>query len=209
MEGDLNIMRILPRKTKMSMHSYDREPPNKMNKTLLLNADYMPLHFISNLRAFIMIHKGKAEIIDIAGRPSTWNEKINTSSSTVDSPATVRLLSRVTRKWFAPRFRKSAVYSRDNWSCQYCGNSLGKNNATIDHVMPKARGGITSWKNCVASCKDCNRTKACRTPSEANMPLLSQPNEPKRFHLWDSTRSSIWHDDWSFFIKGNSHGRIG
>ena len=173
-----------------------------MQKTLLLNADYSPLHFISDFRAFVMVHKGKAEVIDIAGKPSTWSSKIMTSSSHIESPATVRLLSRVTRKWFAPRFRKSAIYCRDNWSCQYCGCHLSKSNATIDHVIPRAKGGSTSWKNCVASCKDCNRTKGCKTPNEASMPLISQPREPKRLHLWDLTRTnSNWHEDWSYFVK--------
>lgn len=186
-------------------YAYVEEERKKMNKALLLNADYSPLHFISNFRAFIMVHKGKAEIIDVAGKPSTWNSTIKTSSSEMESPATVRLLNRVTRKWFAPRFRKGAIYSRDNWSCQYCGVGLCKSNATIDHVMPRAKGGITSWKNCVASCKNCNRIKGCRTPHEANMPLINQPIEPKRFHLWDHTRSSVWHEDWSCFIKRSAH----
>jgi 5-methylcytosine-specific restriction endonuclease McrA len=172
-----------------------------MNKALLLNADYSPLHFISNVRAYVMVHKGKAEIIDISGKPSTWGETIKTSGSEVESPATIRLLNRVSRKWFSPRFRKSAIYMRDNWTCQYCSAGLSKHNATIDHVMPRAKGGGTSWKNCVASCKNCNRIKACRTPAEANMPLLTQPYEPKRIQLWDATRSPQWHDDWSVFLK--------
>jgi 5-methylcytosine-specific restriction endonuclease McrA len=199
-------MRILSRNSSRHEDTYLRGTGGHtvMNKALLLNADYSPLHFISNLRAFIMVHKGKAEIIDIAGKPSTWSSYIKTSTAEVESPATVRLLSRVTRKWFSPRFRKSAIYSRDNWSCQYCGEGLCKSNATIDHVMPRAKGGQTSWKNCVASCKNCNRIKGCKTPLEANMPLLTQPIEPKRFHLWDSTRSSVWHEDWSYFIKDKS-----
>jgi 5-methylcytosine-specific restriction endonuclease McrA len=172
-----------------------------MNKALLLNADYSPLHFVSNVRAFVMVHKGKAEIIDVSGKLSTWDSTIKTSGSEIQSPATIRLLNRINRKWFAPRFRKSAIYSRDDWTCQYCGEGLNKHNATIDHVMPRAKGGLTSWKNCVASCKNCNRIKACRTPQEANMPLMSQPFEPKRIHLWDSTRSTHWHEDWSVFIR--------
>jgi 5-methylcytosine-specific restriction endonuclease McrA len=78
---------------------------------------------------------------------------------------------------------------------------LGKNSATIDHVQPRSRGGKTSWKNCVASCKFCNRKKANKTPHEANMPLLTIPAEPSPFQFWENARGKEWHEDWSMFIK--------
>ena len=173
-----------------------------MSKALLLNSDYSPMHFVSNVRAFLLVHKGRAEILDTGGKLSTWPEYyLNTSSSSVQLPATIRLLKRVNRKWQPPRFRKSAIYTRDNWSCQYCGMDLGKNSATIDHVQPKSRGGKTNWKNCVASCKYCNRKKANKTPTEAGMPLLVTPIEPSPFQFWESARGKEWHEDWSMFIK--------
>jgi 5-methylcytosine-specific restriction endonuclease McrA len=173
-----------------------------MSKALLLNADYTPMHFISNVRAFLLVHKGRAEIFDSGGRLSVWEDyKIGTTNATMNLPATIRLLNRVNRKWQAPRFRKSAVYTRDDWNCQYCGESLGKTSATIDHVQPRSRGGKTSWKNCVASCKYCNRKKANKTPTEANMPLLSVPAEPNPFQFWESARGKEWHDDWYIFLK--------
>ena len=173
-----------------------------MSKTLLLNADYSPMHFITNVRAFLLVLKGRAEIIDTGGKLSVWDQyTVSTTMSKVNLPATVRLLNRVQRKWHAPRFRKSAIYTRDNWSCQYCGSGLNKSSATIDHVQPRSRGGKTSWKNCVASCKFCNRRKANKTPGEANMPLLTVPNEPNSFHFWETARGKDWHEDWSMFLK--------
>jgi 5-methylcytosine-specific restriction endonuclease McrA len=173
-----------------------------MSKALLLNADYTPMHFISDTRAFVLVHKGRAEILDTGGKLSVWEDcTIRTTSSIVNLPATIRLLNRVHRKWQPPRFRKSAIYTRDNWRCQYCGMDISKSSATIDHVHPKSRGGNTSWKNCVASCKFCNRKKANKTPSEANMPLLTVPTEPNPFQFWESARGKEWHDDWSIFLK--------
>jgi len=173
-----------------------------MSKALLLNADYTPMHFISNVRAFLLVHKGRAEVLDTGGKLSLWDEyTIVSANKTINLPATIRLLNRVHRKWQPPRFRKSAVYTRDNWCCQYCGVELGKSSATIDHVQPRSRGGKTSWKNCVASCKFCNRKKANKTPMEANMPLLSAPAEPNPLHFWESSRGKEWHEDWHLFLK--------
>jgi 5-methylcytosine-specific restriction endonuclease McrA len=173
-----------------------------MSKALLLNADYSPMHFITNIRAFLLVHKGRAEVLDNGGKLSVWDQySISSSSSVTKLPATVRLLNRVNRKWHPPRFRKSAIYTRDNWSCQYCGMLLSKTSATIDHVHPKSRGGKTSWKNCVASCKFCNRKKANKTPAEAAMPLLSNPIEPNPFQFWESARGKEWHEDWTLFLK--------
>jgi 5-methylcytosine-specific restriction endonuclease McrA len=176
-----------------------------MKSALLLNADYSPLHFVSNVRAFSLVYKGRAEIIDMGGKLSLWNDEIvRTPTSTLKLPATIRLLSRVSVKWHPPKFRKSAVFSRDGWQCQYCRGDLSRSNMTIDHVHPRSRGGETSWKNCVASCKHCNRKKANKTPLEAGMPLIKQPVEPSPTHFWSVSKGSVnWHEDWSIFIPRN------
>jgi 5-methylcytosine-specific restriction endonuclease McrA len=173
-----------------------------MKSSLLLNADYTPLHFVSNVRAFALVFKGRAEILDMDGKPSVWSEDIvRTPTASYNLPATIRLLKRVNVRWHPPKFRKSAVFSRDNWQCQYCRADLYRSNMTIDHVFPRSRGGETSWKNCVASCKNCNRRKANKTPSEAEMPLLKVPVEPTPVHFWSMNKcSASWHEDWAIFI---------
>ena len=77
---------------------------------------------------------------------------------------------------------KSALYKRDGGRCSYCGNSVSRQEATIDHIVPRAQGGVTSWDNVALSCKRCNSVKSSRTPEEANMPLLIKPYNPRRKH---------------------------
>lgn len=174
-----------------------------MKRALLLNASWEPLHFISDERALVLLYKGTAELVTSAsgGTPSVWNEKYASVSKSFDAPATIRLLRRVNKAWRPPRFRKKVLFNRDGWKCQYCSEDLTWESITIDHVQPKSRGGSTSWKNCVASCKTCNRKKANRTPSEAGMLLKKQPADPTPFHYWDFSRHTAWHPDWDAFLQ--------
>lgn len=174
-----------------------------MKRALLLNSTWEPLNFISDERAIRLLLKGRAEIItNLDGKRSIWQGvHFTTSSQKIEVPATLRLLGRVTRRWKAPRFRKKVLFNRDNWSCQYCGCKLLWNTATNDHILPSSRGGATSWLNCTASCKPCNKKKANRTPEEAGMKLLSVPKAPSALHFWDIARSSAWHADWEMFIE--------
>lgn len=174
-----------------------------MKRVLLLNSDYSPMHFISDMRAFSLVFKGRAEVLDMGGKPSVWSEEVRTSNTSFKIPATIRLLTRVNRKWMPPRFRKKAVFFRDDWRCQYCQADLHRSNMTIDHVQPKSRGGPSTWKNCVASCKSCNRKKANKTPYEAGMSLFKQPMEPTPIHFFEIVIGNTWHDDWSSFISSN------
>jgi 5-methylcytosine-specific restriction endonuclease McrA len=172
-----------------------------MKRALLLNADYSPLHFLSDVEAFIMVYKGIAEIVDLSGKPSIWEgEQLTSPGRTWDVPATIRVLERVHKRWKVPRFRKKVLFNRDNWQCQYCHAPLHWSNVTIDHVQPKSRGGGTSWKNCVASCKPCNKKKANKTPVEAGMPLRKAPMEPSPLHFWDVAKGNDWHPDWEMFL---------
>jgi 5-methylcytosine-specific restriction endonuclease McrA len=172
-----------------------------MKRALLLNADYTPLHFISDFDAITLFYKGRAEVIfGLDGARSEWDETFCSPSTTIRVPATMRLLKRVNKKWKQPRFRKKVLFNRDNWECQYCSTKLNWENITIDHVMPSSRGGTTSWLNCVAACKPCNKRKANYTPDEANMPLLKKSAVPSALHFWDAMRSNSWHEDWNTYV---------
>ena len=172
-----------------------------MKRALLLNADYAPLHFIPDIEAFIMVYKGSAEIVDASGKLSVWEGNELTSPGRVwPCPATIRLLERVNKRWKPPRFRKKVLFNRDEWKCQYCHIELHWSSVTIDHVQPKSRGGGTTWRNCVASCKSCNKRKADKTPSEAGMPLRKSPVEPSPLHFWDVAKGNHWHEDWEMFV---------
>lgn len=178
-----------------------------MKKTLLLNSDWSPLNFVSPFRALNLLLCGRAELISMDDRPSCWDEKINSVSMSYEMPATLRLLQRVNRQYNAPRFRKKVLFNRDNWQCQYCGVRLDWSSVTIDHVKPKSKGGITSWKNCVAACKRCNIKKGCKSPSEVGMTLRNTPNDPKIIHFWEwdftshNNGSLSWHPDWLLFFN--------
>lgn len=168
-------------------------------RALILNSDWTPLNFVSSIRALNLLFKGRAEIIEVDG-PSIWEEGIRTSTKSFQAPATIRLLSRVKQRWTTPRFRKVALFNRDDWRCQYCGIFLEKSTISIDHVIPRCRGGETSWKNCVSSCMKCNVKKGSKTPAEAGMRLIKLPIDPQIKHFWE-TRTIKWHPDWRFFFE--------
>ena len=177
-----------------------------MRRTLLLNADWTPLNFVSPFRAMNLLFKGRAEVINMGGGQSTWKEFLRSPSTSFEIPATLRLVERVNRKYTAPRFRKWVLFNRDEWQCQYCGVKLSGHEVTIDHVTPRARGGPTSWRNCVTSCKRCNWKKGSRLPSEAGMPLRKNPSEPKIIHFWELGHPSNWHPDWTTFFGPDIYG---
>lgn len=182
-----------------------------MTRALLLNADWSPLHFISDEKAVILVFKGRAEPISVSGdgQLSLWSSMSFTSAGPVLNgppvdhavPATLRLLNQVKKKWKAPRFRKKVLFNRDDWKCQYCTRQLSWDTVTIDHVMPSSRGGGTTWQNCVTACKSCNKHKANKTPEEAEMRLVKAPSVPTSLHFWDAMRSNANHPDWDVFIS--------
>jgi len=172
-----------------------------MKRALLLNADWTPLNFISDIRALTLLFKGRAEVITLGEKPSFWNERINSASNNYEVPATIRLLERINRRYSTPRFRKKILFNRDNWQCQYCGIKLDWSSVTIDHVVPRCKGGQTTWKNCVASCVKCNMKKGPRPLSESGMQLKKSPSEPHITHYWEFNQPSTWHEDWNSFFS--------
>lgn len=173
-----------------------------MARALLLNSDFTPLHFVSDFAAVVLFYKGTAEVVTgMNGGLSLWDDVFRSPSTSIQVPATLRLLKRCNKRWPPPRFRKKVVFNRDEWRCQYCAKKLHNSTVTVDHVVPTSRGGQTSWLNCVTACKACNDAKANRTPGEAKMKLAKRPTVPSRLHFWDANGSAQqWHDDWSLFL---------
>jgi 5-methylcytosine-specific restriction endonuclease McrA len=141
------------------------------SKTLLLNQSYEPIGICSAKKAIILIFLDKAELV-----ANKYGQLIKTPCSTYPLPGVIRI-----RKYFKPTLlrvplTRRNIMRRDDFKCQYCG----KKNLilTIDHVLPKSRGGEDSWENLVAACKHCNNVKGDSTPLEAGMPLLSVPRRP-------------------------------
>lgn len=172
-----------------------------MSRVLLLNSDWAPLQFITEIRALRLVMRGRAEVITISESPSMWDERYTTVSDSYQVPATLRLNQRVNINPTIARFRKRILYNRDDWSCQYCTKKLNWHSVTIDHVVPKSRGGKTSWRNCVVCCKSCNRIKGSKLPHEAEMKLIKQPVEPRLVHFWNLSDKKHWHKDWGVFVS--------
>lgn len=111
-------------------------------------------------------------------KPASDEDKIVSTNSYFKVPEII-LLSKY-EKMPTPKlyFSRKTLYKRDKMQCQYCSVLLSNDDLTIDHVVPRAQGGGTTWENCVACCLTCNRKKADRTPKQANMALLAEPKKP-------------------------------
>jgi 5-methylcytosine-specific restriction endonuclease McrA len=161
---------------------------------LVLNANYEPLNICTTRRAVGLMMSGKAEML-LNGRG-----EIRTATLTYPRPSIVRLSYMVHRPHPHVKLTKREIFRRDGFTCQYCGRHTL--HLTIDHVIPRHRGGDHSWHNLVAACPACNRRKGGRTPQEANMTLLRAPREPAASaeylfgHLIES------HGEWADYISG-------
>ena len=142
-----------------------------MTKVLLLNATYEPLSFVSLRRAIVLLLKDKAEVVEALER------QLRASTREMPYPLVIRLITYVPvpRRVNIPVTRKT-LFARDNHECQYCGTSRSK--LTLDHVVPRSRGGKTEWTNVVAACESCNRKKADKLTPEAKMTLRRHPFRP-------------------------------
>jgi len=141
------------------------------DQVLVLNQDYQPLNVTNVRRAIVLLCLGKVHTI------RTDSSVFHSERMALEMPAVVRLNYYVRRPLPDLRPSRKSIFTRDNHTCQYCGR--GKVPLTIDHVIPKNRGGGTGWSNLVCCCTKCNNQKANRTPQEAGMRLLRQPRRPK------------------------------
>ncbi len=144
-----------------------------MSKTVLvLNATYEPLSLISVRRAVILLLREKAELIEAT------EQMLRSSSLTMPVPLVIRLTYyvRLPQRRVPPT--RNAIMLRDAYTCQYCGATPGRDALTVDHVIPRSRGGSRSWRNLVTACKRCNHKKGSHTPAEAKMVLRRKPFEP-------------------------------
>lgn len=138
-----------------------------MAKVLVLNASYEPLNITSWRRAIILLLKGKAEGLE-------HNCKMVYTGLPLPTVIRLRHYVRVPYKEI-PLTRRNILH-RDGHACQYCGYT--GEDLTLDHVIPRSRGGMDTWENMVTACVRCNVKKGNRTPKEASMPLRTTPRRP-------------------------------
>jgi 5-methylcytosine-specific restriction endonuclease McrA len=169
-------------------------------RTLVLDAGYRPHRIITWQRAAQLLNDGRAEVVELYDETlraisrevaktlqlsrgmRAWFE-MNVDGSDPDllvvkMPAVIRLLGTLGRKKMV-KFSRINVLTRDNFTCQYCGQRKAVAELNYDHVIPRSRGGKTVWENIVAACYPCNGNKRNRTPEEAGMYLRTRPVRPK------------------------------
>jgi len=139
-------------------------------KVLLLNQNYEPVTVVSAKKAIILFILQKVEIIE------KREQLVRSQYMALPMPSVIRLTCYVKVPRKGVELNRANLFRRDGYRCQYCGTRKGP--LTIDHVVPKTRGGVDSWENLVSACVKCNNKKGDKMPDEAGMVLLKKPKRP-------------------------------
>jgi 5-methylcytosine-specific restriction endonuclease McrA len=162
------------------------------SRVLVLNQDFSPLMVCSVERAFILVYLKKSELI----RPANGH-KLHSVTQTYPMPSVIRLNRYVNAPYKGVNLTRQNIFKRDNNECQYCGT---RKDLTIDHVTPRARGGVDTWTNLVTACKKCNAKKGDYSPEEANMPLRRKPYKPS-YSIFLRDHLSGQASEWDIFLS--------
>jgi len=170
-------------------------------RVLVLNQTYEPFQVCSARRAVVLLFAGKAERIENSARV------LRSPSTLFVVPSVIRLHHYVRRPTQpALTFSKKNILKRDGYTCQYCGRNGGER-MTIDHVIPRARGGRTVWDNVVSACRACNLRKGGRSPDEAGMRLLRRPSTPRSlFYFGILAQSAPPYSGWRKYLPAAADG---
>jgi len=181
-------------------------------KVLMLNRSYLPVHITSVRRAFSLFYQGVARAVNERYQTfdfETWSdlsvsvndEAIGLINRVIKVPRVILLVSydRVPRRQV--RFSRFNIYARDKCTCQFCGIRPPRSELNLDHVIPRSKGGTSTWENVVCSCQLCNRRKGGRTPQEAKMTLLRKPYKPKWTPFMQDTFSLSRYREWLPFLS--------
>jgi 5-methylcytosine-specific restriction endonuclease McrA len=178
---------------------------------LVLNRNYQPVHVTNVKRAFSLLYMGIARAIDSQYKLYDFDSWAALSAAEHESIATIDRAIRVPRVLvlmayeYLPkgrvRFSRLNIYARDNDTCQYCGLKLSRAELNLDHVVPRAQGGRTSWENVVCSCIPCNLSKGGRTPEQAGLKLLKKPTRPRWTPFFRTAQKRITYREWLPFIS--------
>jgi 5-methylcytosine-specific restriction endonuclease McrA len=169
-----------------------------MQNALLLDRNYMAISVVPWQRAIKLTVKGKAEVVS-----EGQAEVTSGSGKRFKIPSIIRLLTVVPFRAYNGRlrFNRKNVLIRDGFECQYCSKHLGKLSGTIDHIIPRSRGGASDYLNCIACCKECNNIKGDRTPEEAKLKLKKVPKKPSFLTLYKHYMKNS-PQEWSDYIIG-------
>ena len=186
------------------------------SQVLVLNRLWQAVNICSARRAFALVYAGHAQIVssDDANNFMThdfesWrglsanapdHEVVTTISFKIRIPRVIVLLvfDRLPKK--EVKFTRHNVFERDKNTCQYCGKTFDRNDLNLDHVIPRDRGGMTTWENVVCSCIPCNTVKGNHLPQEAQMTLIRKPKRPKWRPFLHVTFNAPQHESWRHFV---------
>jgi 5-methylcytosine-specific restriction endonuclease McrA len=188
---------------------------------LVLNKLFMAVHIISVRRAFCLLCKDLAEVVNLEdGQFATytfasWREVseyraqhfrreeddwVRTSSSQIQVPRVIRLFAYEKMPKHTVKFNRRNIFARDNNQCQYCGRKFPTTELSLDHVTPRSQGGQSTWENIVCACVSCNVRKGGRTPKQAHLSLIRKPEKPKRSPLLNLKLTHKKYQSWKTFL---------
>jgi 5-methylcytosine-specific restriction endonuclease McrA len=190
------------------------------SSVLVLNRSYLAVHVVNVRRAFALLFRDLAEVIHIEdGQYANYNfeswreiselranfkepvdDWIKSVNFEIQVPRVIRLLFYERLPKQTIRFNRRNIFARDGNRCQYCGKKFPSHELSLDHVVPRSRGGETTWDNIVCACVRCNVRKGGRTPQEANMRLVRPPVKPKRSPQLTIKLGNPKYESWKSFL---------
>lgn len=179
---------------------------------LVLNRSFLPIHVTSVRRAFSLIYQGGAQAVNqeyetfdfgawcARDAAADHGDYIRTLHGAIPIPRVIvlRWFDRVPRKQV--RFSRANIFSRDTHTCQYCAKMPPRSQLNLDHVIPRAQGGKTTWENVVCCCISCNRRKGGRTPEQAGVKLRKIPRRPRWSPLMSVMPHGVRYQEWRPFL---------
>lgn len=168
---------------------------------LVLNADFRPLSYFP-LSLWCWQDAVKAVCMDRVSTIANYDRVVRSPSFQMQLPSVISLREYISPSR-RPAFTRFNVFLRDGFACQYCGDRLPTHELTFDHVVPRSRGGRTTWDNVVAACSSCNLVKGNRMPRDCGMEPLTEPHQPTAFDLQENGRSfppNFLHESWRDFL---------
>lgn len=162
------------------------------NSVLVLNQNYEPLNVCSTRRALLLVLGGKAEVLEHA------RGEFRSLSRSFQKPSVIRLVYLIRRPRPLVKLTRREVFLRDHYTCQYCGAHTRE--LTLDHVVPRSKGGKHTWDNLVSACRQCNHRKGGRSLGETKMRLLHPPYRPVASSYYILHQYLDYYVEWRKFI---------
>ena len=176
-------------------------PPLDSCPALVLNADFRPLSYYP-LSLWPWQESVKAVFLDRVNIIAQYDRSVRSPTFEMKLPSVISLKEYVPQAR-RPAFTRFNVFLRDAFACQYCGDRFPTQDLTFDHVVPRSRGGKTTWTNVVTACSCCNLRKGNRLPSHSGMHPLVEPEQPTTFQLQENGRAfppNFLHESWRDFL---------